>query len=343
MPRRNQNRTQCQTTRFFALMRCWRSTTPMDTRYLQSFVAVVELGSMAEAARRLDLTPAAIAARVKALETEIGAPLVQRSGRSMRPTETGLKMLERARNVLRDVRDLLAVTGNGVSLGELRLGVFGSAMTGMLPQVLKQLYDKYPDLPVFVTPGSSVELCRQVATGALDAAIVVEPQFAISKGCAWNPLIEEQLVVVAPRHLASRPAHELLGSEPFIRYDRGVLGGQLADRYLRDHGICVRQRLEIDSLMAIAAVVGKGLGVALLPDWAPMWNSGHEIARVHLPARAPVRRVGIVWARQGPRAALAQALLNEAQALFSRPGPQDRITHATRQAPQAVASRNRIR
>lgn len=289
----------------------------MDTRYLQSFVAVVELGSMAEAARRLDLTPAAIAARVKALESDIGAPLVQRSGRSVRPTETGLKMLDRARNLLRDVRDLRAVAGDGVSVGELSLGVFGSAMTGLLPPVMKRLYDRYPDLSVFVAPGSSVELCRQVATGALDAAIVVEPQFAISKGCVWSPLIEEQLVVVAPQQMAGRPAHELLASEPFIRYDRTVLGGQLADRYLRDHGIPVRQRLEIDSLMAIAAVVGQGLGVALLPDWAPMWNNGFEIARVRLPARAPVRRVGMVWARQGPRAALAQTLLAEAQAFCS--------------------------
>lgn len=73
----------------------------MDTRYLQSFVAVVELGSMAEAARHLDLTPAAIAARVKALEEEMGLSLVQRAGRSVRPTAAGLKMLDRARTVLR--------------------------------------------------------------------------------------------------------------------------------------------------------------------------------------------------------------------------------------------------
>lgn len=288
----------------------------MDTRYLQSFVAVVELGSMAEAARRLDLTPAAIAARVKALELDIGAPLVRRSGRSVRPTETGLRMLDRARNLLREVRDLRAAADDGVSLGELRMGVFASAMTGVLPPVLKRLYDKYPALSVFVAPGSSVELCRQVATGALDAAVVVEPQFTMGKGCAWSLLIEERLVVVAPKCLKDRSAHDLLTHEPFIRYDRSVLGGQLADRYLRDQGIVVRQRLEIDSLMAIAAFVGQGLGVALLPDWAPMWNGGFDIVGIALPERAPIRRVGIVWAKQGPRAALAQALLVEAQALY---------------------------
>lgn len=287
----------------------------MDTRYLQSFVAVAELGSMAEAARRLDVTPAAIAARVNALEEEIGMALVQRAGRSVRPTQAGLLILDRVRNVLRDVRDLRAAATDGASLGELRLGVFVSAMTGLLPPVLKRLYERYPDLSVYVEPGKSVELCRQVATGALDAALVVEPQFAIAKGCAFQTLLEEPMVVVTRRSMPLRSAHDLLRNEPFIRYDRSALGGQLADRYLRDQGIAVRQRLEIDSLITVAALVGQGLGVALLPDWAPMWKTGLEIAKVALPDRAPVRRAGLIWATRGPRVALARALLAETQAV----------------------------
>ena len=53
----------------------------MDTQFLQSFVMVVDCGSMAEAARRLDLTPAAVAARVKSLEEAMGTTLVRRAGR----------------------------------------------------------------------------------------------------------------------------------------------------------------------------------------------------------------------------------------------------------------------
>ena len=290
----------------------------MDLRYLQSFVTVVEFGSLAEAARRLDLTPAAIAARVHALETDLGTTLVKRAGRSVKPTEAGIKILERANAVIRHVRDLRAVAGDGVSLGELRLGVFQSAMTSVLPPVLKGLYSKYPELSIFVEPGHSVELCRQVSSGALDAAIVVEPQFTIGKNCEWRALLEEPLVVVAPSAMAKMDAHELLSTQPFIRYDRSVLGGQLADRYLRDHGIRPHQRLEIDGLMAVAALVNQGLGVALLPDWTPMWNNGFDIVRIKLPARAPVRRVGLVWAQHGPRVSLAEAFLAQAQAAFGK-------------------------
>ncbi|RYF57150.1 MAG: LysR family transcriptional regulator, partial [Comamonadaceae bacterium] len=63
----------------------------MDIRYMQSFVAVVEGGSFAEAARRLDLTSAAVAARIKALEEELGVTLVKRSGRSVKPTASGVR------------------------------------------------------------------------------------------------------------------------------------------------------------------------------------------------------------------------------------------------------------
>jgi DNA-binding transcriptional LysR family regulator len=291
----------------------------MDVRFLQSFVTVVDVGSLAEAARRLDLTPAAIAARLHSLEEQLGAPLVKRAGRSVLPTEAGMRILDRARQVLRDVRDMSAVASAGAAVGEFRLGVFVSAMTGIMPPVLARLYRQHPDVSFLVKPGGSVELCQSVTNGELDAAIVVEPQFAVAKGYQWAQILEEPLVVVAPKSMATRDPLELLANEPFIRYDRSVLGGQLADRYLRDHDIHPHQRLEVDGLMAIATLVSEGLGVALVPDWAPMWQSGLRIARRPLPDRAPVRRVGLIWATHGPRASLAETLLAEAITLFGKP------------------------
>lgn len=288
----------------------------MDVRFLQSFVTVVEYGSLAEAARHLDMSSAAVAARVRALEAELGTALLKRAGRAVKPTEAGLRILEQSRTLVRDVRDLRAMAGEGSALGEFRLGVFASAMTDILPPLLRRLYGRYPDINIFVAPGASVDLCRQVGSGALDAAIVVEPQFAVAKGCAWQSLLQEPLVVVAPVSLQGSDAHALLRRQPYIRYDRSVLGGQLADRYLRDHDIHPRQRLEVNSLLGVASLVGQELGVGLVPDWAPMWHSGLGICRVPLPERAPVRHVGLVWRDHGPRSSLAQALLQDAIALY---------------------------
>ncbi|MDN7184142.1 LysR family transcriptional regulator [Caballeronia sp. SEWSISQ10-4 2] len=289
----------------------------MDIRYIQSFVAVIECGSIAEAARRLDMTAAAVAARVHSLEENLGTPLIQRSGRTVRPTAEGVKVLESAQAVLRAVRDMRAVAQDGdAQVGELRLGVFVSAMVSVLPSLLQRVYAAYPHASIYVEPGASIELCRKVGAGELDVAIVVEPQFAVPKSCEWHALTEEPLVVVAPLALAGRDAHELLKTEPFIRYDRSVLGGQLVDRYLRDHNIHPRQRLEINGLLAIAALIDKGLGVSLLPDWPSMWSGGLAIARIALPDRAPVRRIGLVTARHSPHVSLARAFAREAVELF---------------------------
>lgn len=289
----------------------------MDIRYIQSFVSVVEFGSIAEAARRLDLTPAAVAARIRSLEDDLGVKLISRSGRVVKPTERGVAFWERAKVVLRDFRELRSVVSTVSAIGEMRIGIFVSGMVSVLPPVLKRFYAKYPDLKIFVEIGTSIDLCQRVSNGDLDAAVVVEPQFALGKGCEWQSLIEEELVVVAPSALAHRTAHELLAEQPFIRYDRAVLGGQLADRYLRDHGIRPQQRLEIDGLLAIAALVDQGLGVGLIPDWSPLWNNGMAIARVALPGQPPVRRVGLVWREYGARAVLAREFLAEAEAVFA--------------------------
>lgn len=287
----------------------------MDIRYMQSFVAVVEGGSFAEAARRLDLTSAAVAARIKALEDELGVTLVKRSGRSVKPTASGVRILDETRAVIRSVRDLKAMAIDGEQPGEFRLGCFVSALTNVLPRVLKGIYDDNPHAALFVTPGASVELCRKVANGELDAAIVVEPQFVMPKSCVWRAFMEEPLVVVAPLHQADQDPHALLRNEPFIRYDRTVHGGQLADRYLRDQGIRPHQRLEIDGVLAIAALVHEGLGVSLIPDWSATWNS-LAVSCIALPGRAPVRRNGLIWNDQGHHARLAAALYKEARSIF---------------------------
>ena len=78
----------------------------MDTHFLQTFVLVSQTGSMAEAARRQGVTPAAVAQQIHALERELGAPLVARAGRTVTPTPAGYRLLERASDVLREVGEI---------------------------------------------------------------------------------------------------------------------------------------------------------------------------------------------------------------------------------------------
>lgn len=285
----------------------------MDTRFLENFLVVAELGSMAAAARRLGITPAAVAQRIRALEQEIGAPLLARSGRNVLPTEAGAAILARGREVLRGVQEMRTLAAGEALAGEIRLGAISTALTGITPAILKRFVKAAPQVDLYVVPGTSVELYRRVTDGDLDAAVLVQPQFTLPKTCDWQNLREEKLVVLAPQNLKKRDAHEILKSEPFIRYDRNHWGGRLADIYLRKAGIRPRERLELDALEAIAVMVSEGLGVSLVPDWAAPWPAGIAVRKVKLPAEAPSRHVGILWLRASPRLRLIQALLAAAK------------------------------
>ncbi|KAF1729373.1 MAG: LysR family transcriptional regulator [Pseudoxanthomonas sp.] len=286
----------------------------MDTQFLNTFVVVADRGSMAAAARVLNITPAAVAQQIRTLERELGAPLIARAGRTVSLTEEGSRILQRARDLLRDVADMRSVANDSEVSGELRLGACPTALAGMLPDILARMVDAFPQINVYIRPGYSAELYRAVETGELDAAVVLQAPYNLPKTCDWQLLREEPLVMIAPARLAGRDPHELLRTEPLIRYDRNQWGGRVADDYLRRAGIVPRERFELNGLNAIAVMVDRGLGVSLVPDWAKPWPEGLDLVRIPLPLPSEPRRIGMVWSRSTVRIRLVTVLLQESRA-----------------------------
>ena len=287
----------------------------METQFLKTFVMVADHGSMAAAARMLNITPAAVAQQIKTLERELGSSLITRVGRTVSVTESGARILERSRELLRSVTDLRGLANESEIAGELRLGACPTALSGILPDVLARMVAAFPQINVFIRPGYSADLYRLVDAGELDAAAVLEAPFPLPKTCEWQLLREEPLIVIAHQRYAGMDPHELLASQPLIRYDRNQWGGRQADEYLRRNGIVVRDRFELNALNAIAVMVDRGLGVSLVPDWAHPWPEGLRVARIPLPEPSTPRRIGIVWSRLSVRRRLVTALLQESRAL----------------------------
>lgn len=280
----------------------------MDLRFLETFITIADCGSIAEAARRLNRSPAALAQRLQALEQELGHKLVLRSGRTVQPTAEGLAILDHARMLVQGARDLQALAAGGVPAGQLRLGATATALTGLLPGIIARLSADYPSIEYFVQPGSSVDLYHRVVEGQLDAALIVRPQFAIPKSTDWLTIRDEPLVFIASANAPLLDPPELMRRARFIRYDRNQWGGQIVDRYIRDHGLNVREWLELDALDAIAAMVDRDLGVAIVPDWAPPWPEGLHLRKTHLP-QGGSRQTGIIWQRAGARHPAVNALV----------------------------------
>jgi len=291
----------------------------VETQFLNTFVTVVDRGSMAAAARMLHITPAAVAQQIRTLERELGAPLIARAGRTVSVTEEGARILQRARDLLRGVADLRSVANESGMAGELRLGACPTALGGLVPDILARMVAKFPEINVFIKPGYSADLYGAVESGDLDAAMVLQAPFSLPKTCDWQLLREEPLVVLAPARMAGADPHQLLREEPLIRYDRHEWGGRQADEYLRKAGIVPRERFELNALNAIAVMVDRGLGVSLVPDWAKPWPEGISVVRLPLPEASEPRRIGMVWSRASVRLRQVNVLLDEARTALLQP------------------------
>jgi DNA-binding transcriptional LysR family regulator len=291
----------------------------VETQFLNTFVTVVDRGSMAAAARLLHITPAAVAQQIRTLERELGAPLIARAGRTVSVTEEGARILQRARDLLRGVADLRSVANESGMAGELRLGACPTALGGLVPDILARMVAKFPEINVFIKPGYSADLYGAVESGDLDAAMVLQAPFSLPKTCDWQLLREEPLVVLAPARMAGADPHQLLREEPLIRYDRHEWGGRQADEYLRKAGIVPRERFELNALNAIAVMVDRGLGVSLVPDWAKPWPEGISVVRIPLPEPSEPRRIGMVWSRSSVRLRQVNVLLDEARTALLQP------------------------
>lgn len=266
---------------------------------------------MAAAARALNISASAVAQQLQVLERELGVTLLLRVGRTMRVTEEGARVLPPARKLLQDAKDLRSIAHDDAVAGELRLGACTTPLTGLLPDILARVSTKFPRLRVHIESGSSAQLFASVEGGQLDAALVLEAPYPLPKTCEWLLLREEPLIVLAPRSLVDRDPLTLLRDEPFIRYGRDQWGGWSAEHYLQEMQIMPHERFELNALNAIALMVDRGLGVSLVPDWAPPWLEGIDVVRLALPERRIGRRIGIVWSRSTIRMRLVNALLRE--------------------------------
>lgn len=286
----------------------------MDIEFFKTLLHVVEGGSMAEAARRVGVTPAAVAQQLQAIERELGATLFTRAGRTVIPTEAGHRVIERARNLVRDYAELKDFALQGEPLGELRIGTITTALLTVMPDVLAQFSRRFPNAKLLIRGGQTPELFETLKAGDIDVAVCLLPPFELPKTYEWRLLREEPIVVLAPAAMAGRDPDDLLRTEPFIRYDRTLGGGRNAEEYLRSRRIVPRELFELNSILTIAMMVDRGLGVTLVPDIDSPLLASLDVVKLTPVGPVAPRRFGLLWHRASPKTRLIEGLLASAQA-----------------------------
>lgn len=255
--------------------------------------AVLRGGTLAAAAAEMNLTPSAVSMQMKQMELYLGQPLFDRSGLQVRPTRLAHEVAGLMRDTLGQLESLRKRTSVAIG-GTVRLGVIESMQPVVLPGVLGQLRERYPQLELKPVRGRSAGLTAQVKAGELDAALVAQPEDGGSVRLRWQPMLRRELVLVAPPSAPETTVAALFRQHEWIRYDRGTITGAMAARYAAQVRDKRGSSLEFDNAAAIVAMVSAGLGISIVQIADPAICQSYPVRVVRLGRGAPVLQLSLV-------------------------------------------------
>ncbi|SFW68667.1 LysR family transcriptional regulator [Amycolatopsis australiensis] len=241
-------------------------------RALECLVAVLDAGSITEAAARLHLSQPALSHQIGTLERELGTPVLERLPRGVRPTATGRAVVADARAALA-AADRVVRTGRAVAAGgegALRIACAESMTAGLLAPVLRAWHRHRPGVLITLTETTSADaLVAALETGEADVAVGPRP----SRWTGRTDVIgrEEIVLALAADHpLTRRAAVPMAGlaGVPVVHYhpDNG-LGGWLDEEAAR-RGTTLTAVMRTKQAATAAQLAAAGLGVALVPTTA---------------------------------------------------------------------------
>ena len=241
----------------------------MDTRQLAAFCAVVEKKSFSQAAERLGVTQPAVSLQIRALEKRLGAQLLDRSGRRVEPTEAGQRLYRNAQRVLAAESQLLDELTEGERItGRFELGASTGPGGSVVPILLAELAQTYPDLSIALTVADTHRIVELVADRALELGVV---GFARRhRSVVFEPLFRDEVVLACPpghRFAGKTVSFDQLREESLILMQEGAGVREAIEDELRAAGVRSRDfdvRLELGLQESVRAAVEAGFGVTFI-------------------------------------------------------------------------------
>jgi len=249
----------------------------IDLKQLRYFLAVAEEKSFSRAAERLHISQPPLSQQIMKLESELGVRLFARTTRSFELTVAGKALMSEASELLGKMRmtiDTIRQIDRG-EVGRLRVGIVGSAMWGPIPTLLEEFQTKYPNVTWTLHEMGPTLQYDALRAKQIDVGFWREPRLdeddLKTDNLRQELCFRENVCVAVNEHhpLAKQDAIELtdIASEPMLTL---ALDKSAFPRYLIQ--CCVKAGFqptifqEATEPQTLLAMVGAGLGVALLPE-----------------------------------------------------------------------------
>ena len=242
----------------------------MDTDALRWFQQVVDGTTLTEVAEVFMISQPGVSRALSRLEAEVGAPLLARSGRVLRPTHAGAVFKRHVDSVLHQLDDGLAAVDELVEpeTGMVRLGFQPSFGAWLVPRLVSGFRERHPRVQFQLEPSDDAPESSPLLHGAVDLQITASRTG--NESVRWDRLFEQPfLLAVPPGHrLAARQEVPLAeaAEEEFVML-RSLWGlRQTTDEMCRAAGFTPRVAFEGHDLLVVRGLVAAGLGVALVPS-----------------------------------------------------------------------------
>ena len=312
----------------------------MELRHLRYFLAVAETRSFTRAAEKMRVTQPTLSHQIKQLEARVGTVLFVRGPRDVELTAAGQAFKPHCERVLKEVETgLLAMSElEGLMRGTLRMAVFHSFSSSMLPPVLSEFARRYPGVRVVARLVPRDELDRDLMSDALDLAIAYAS--SDDEHIVTERLFTESLVLVVGSQHPRAGAHSLkmreLADLPLVLLTPEFGARQFVDRYFMELRLQPHIVIEMNAIEPILSIIRNSSLATVLSAGAVGDPSGLHV--IPLTDPVPTRVAAILWRRHGHRSAAARRMaemIKVAYASPARPAVADRVPPAGRRAPKA--------
>jgi LysR family transcriptional regulator, low CO2-responsive transcriptional regulator len=244
---------------------------PLDSRQLRAFCVLARTGSFTQTARELHLTQSGISHSIKALENDIGCRLLDRLGKKVVLTQAGEQLLQHSTKILAEMesaRALLTQLGKW-GRGRLRLGASTTACQHLIPPVLREFKESFPDHTIALETGDTPELVASLLQHRIDLALTMKAEK--ESQLQFHPLfIDELQFLVSPMHpwaRAGRVERSEIPRQNHILYSKRSFTFRLIEEYFRREEMILNSIIEVGSMEATKELVKLGLGVSILAPW----------------------------------------------------------------------------
>lgn len=244
----------------------------MDLRHLKYFLAVAEERHFGRAAERLNIVQPALSMQIKALEDELGGPLLIRTSRRVELTEAGRLLQAEATRTLEQVEHTRLAVERAIrgETGRVRIGFAGNAVfSGRLMQDVRSFHQAYPDAEIICHELAPQLQNEAIQNGTLDVGYMPDYYPDHESALVYESVGEWGRVVVmsGDHRFADKESLtvDLLANEPLIMYSVNDVDSQLDKQLHKLLGNSLNIAYRISSSLSVLAMAGAGLGIALVP------------------------------------------------------------------------------